>query len=82
MKNQLLALFILLFSVVNISSAEEKKKINSFGDKSHKYSTFKTNAEKNKRGHNKRSKPKKSDRNSQKSKQLDHIPVDLIGINH
>jgi hypothetical protein len=82
MKNQLLAISIILFSVVNMSSAEEKKKINSFGDKSHKYSTFKTNTGKNKSGHNKRSKPKKSDRNSQKSKQPNHIPVDLIGINH
>lgn len=82
MKNQLLVLFILLFSVANISTAEEKKKINSFGDKSHKYSTFKTKTGKNKSGHHKRLKPKKSDRNSQKSKQLDHMPVDLIGINH
>ncbi len=82
MKNQLLALFILLFSVVNISSAEEKKKINSFGDKSHKYSTFKTNTGKNKSGHNKRSKPKKNELGSQKKKQLNHIPVDLIGIDH
>jgi hypothetical protein len=82
MKNQLLAISIILFSVVNISSAEEKKKINSFGDKSHKYSTFKKSTGKTKTGQNKHSKPKKSELDSRKKKQPNHIPVDLIGINH
>ena len=82
MKNQLLAVFILLFSVVSISSAEEKKKINSFGDKSHKYSTFKKSAGKTKSDQRKRPKLKKNELDSRKKKQPNPIPVDLIRIDH
>jgi hypothetical protein len=44
MKYRLLAALLFSVSMVNMAIAKEMKKQNSFGDKTHKYSSFKKNS--------------------------------------
>ncbi len=80
MKYRLLAALLFSVSIVNMAIAEEVKKKNSFGDKTHKYSSFKKNSKQTRKTLKEQPKYDNSDLNSREVEAFKPILVETKAI--
>jgi hypothetical protein len=80
MKYRLITALIFSVSMVNIAIAEEMKKQNSFGDKTHKYSSFKKNNGQTRKTPKEHPKYSGSELNAREMPVLEIIPVETKAV--